>query len=235
MSKRSFSLPTKAAGAALIGLTLAFSVPAQAFPGGGGDGPRAMRTDRNLTSEQARDIVAGGLAMRGVKTLTVGSSTMKDEDTIAITLVTDKGEVVKTLELNKDTGRPETAPGILVPLHDMRGKPGKDGGGFRERMKERFGDRAERAAKDPEKMQERRAQMMERLKPAWSLDLTEKQAATLLEARMIRTGETDIQLAKVEPGPDATQYRANLLSPKGSYIGHFLIDRSTGRAILNLE
>ncbi len=66
---------------------------------------RLERTDRNLTSEQIRDIVAGRLAQSGMNTLKVGK-VRKDGDVVSLDITTTSGSLVITRDISSKTGLP---------------------------------------------------------------------------------------------------------------------------------
>lgn len=69
-----------------------------------GMGPRL--TDRPLNADEVKEIIEGRLAWRGNENLAVGQVSEKDDKVITVQIVTKDGSLVRTLEIDRATGRP---------------------------------------------------------------------------------------------------------------------------------
>ncbi len=66
---------------------------------------RIEHTDRKLSAEQIRDIVAGRLAQTGINTLKVGK-VKESGDTVSVDITTTSGSLVVTRDISSKTGLP---------------------------------------------------------------------------------------------------------------------------------
>lgn len=64
----------------------------------------AASIDRQFTTDDVKKIIEGNLVWSGGKNLKVGEIKEKDEKTIAATIVTKDGSLVRTLEFDRATG-----------------------------------------------------------------------------------------------------------------------------------
>lgn len=71
---------------------------------GMGFGPRL--SDQPLSAEQVKEIMEGRLAWHGNDNLKLGEVTEKDDKTVTVQILTKDGSLVRSLEIDRTSGRP---------------------------------------------------------------------------------------------------------------------------------
>lgn len=64
-----------------------------------------FRREKPLSNDEARRVVDGRLALGGLSRLKAGSAKDADKDAVEIDVVTEKGDLVYRLKVNRTTGR----------------------------------------------------------------------------------------------------------------------------------
>jgi hypothetical protein len=188
---------------------------------------RVARTDRKLTADQIRDIVAGRLAERGEGTLKVGKVRESAPGVVAVDIVTTSGNsLVVTREISTKTG---LAPDVVAKCEnraaareragqtaDQRG-PGRgerrmarmrgDGFGMRGNFAD-FALVADRGNRD--------------------LNLTTDQAKKLADAAVIMMGNPRLKVGTVKE-KDADTVTVDIVTQDNALVMRREVDRHTGR------
>ena len=178
---------------------------------------RMANMDKDLSTDQVRDIVEGRIASMGNTNLKVGGVTVTSTDTVLVDIVTQDDSLVQTMEISTRTGRPAGMErrfdrarrmGDMGPARGHREGRGKFGrGGPR-------GDFSALALAMGPKNRE--------------LGLTVEQARTLAESRLILSGNDRLKVGSVEAVDDKTIV-VEIVTVDDSLEVRRNIDRNTGR------
>ena len=205
--------------------------------------------DRHLTADQVRDIVAGRLAMAGNPNLKVGKVTTKEENVVAVDIVTKTGALVSTREVSTKTGGPARFEKMREQRRaTMEQRRAAKAGGSEQRTAEagrpEHGPRHD--MKGPGMMGPdmghggMRPGMM-RGGPGGAgsefalgtegprdLNLTADQAKKLAEARLITLGNPHLKVGAVKE-KDADTISVDIVAADNSLVVQHEIDRHNGR------
>lgn len=206
-------------------LMICWAVIAPTYAADGPDDRRARfeermeKMDKDLSSEQVRDIVEGRIAQMGNTNLKVGGVTATSTDTVLVDIVTQDDSLVQTMEISTRTGRPadmgkrfdrgsrmsDMGPGKHRGRHEGRGKFGRG---------QRGGDFSALALAMGPKNHE--------------LALTVDQARTLAESRLILSGNDRLKVGSVE-ALDENTIVVEIVTVDDSLVVRRNIDRGTGK------
>jgi hypothetical protein len=178
---------------------------------------RLAEMDKDLTTEQVRDIIAGRLAEAGNPNLKVGKASAKG-DVVSVEIVTKDGSLVTTRQLSTKTGLPPSATQRCDKLEERIEKAkadGNDGKGERRGFRNRGGDRGLGLGLGF-RGEER------------DLNLTADQVKTLAEARLIMQGNPRLKVGDVTE-KDKDTYTVDIVTVDNSLVLSRDIDKHTGR------
>jgi hypothetical protein len=177
---------------------------------------RLKATDRKLTPDRIRDIVAGRLAALPEDTLKVGKVSSKSADTVSVDIVTKSGSLVVTREISTKTG---LAPAVEQQLCDQQAAPDqRDGRG----PGHRHSGRAEAALSG--------LGQLALLSPRTQRDLalTPEQARRLADAALVYIGNPRLKVGQVKE-KDADTISIDIVTLDNALVTRRDIDRHTGR------
>ncbi len=213
-------------------------------PRNGGDrcarlAERLEKTDRNLSADQVRDILAGRLAQSGEPNLKVGKPRTKG-DVVELDIVTTSGSLVATREISMKTG---LAANLLERCQERQaqrtsqGESARDGG--------RRGGRSFQMRGGPDGMRggmgmggmggERRgggitgALAMIAGEPGRDLKLTPDQGKKLAEAALVMVGNARLKVGAVKE-KDADTLTVDIVTQDNALVIRREMNRHTGRA-----
>ena len=175
-------------------------------------------TDKKLTAEQVRDIVAGRLAQFGEGTLKVGKVTAKEPGVVAVDIVTTSGSLVTTREISTKTGRP-TAMEKRCEEHGTNtadnAAGGHDGKAWEGHM---MGHHMHGGM---------RGFALVRGEPGHDLNLSADQVKKLADAALILTGNPRLKVGAVKE-KDANTVTVDIVTVDNALVFHREVDRHTG-------
>ena len=178
---------------------------------------RMAAMDKDLSTDQVRDIVEGRIASMGNTNLKVGGVTATSTDTVLVDIVTQDDSLVQTMEISTRTGRPagqERRFDRSRRMSDMGpGRGHREGRGKFGRGKSRGDFSALALAMGPNNRE---------------LGLTVEQARTLAESRLILSGNDRLKVGSVEAVDDKTIV-VEIVTVDDSLVVRRNIDRNTGR------
>jgi len=195
---------------------------------------RLANIDRDLSADQMQDIIQGRLAQVGEGNLKVGKVTKKDDDTVALEIVTKGGALVSAREFSLKTGLPTNTGANCDQIAERaskavaaRGERGADrrGRGMRG-DRPRDGRGPDMAGGMPGRMPG--LGLIGDVGPDRDLNLSKDQARTLAEAALIAVGNPRLKVGEVRE-KDADTYEVDIVASDKTVIFQREIDRHTGR------
>ncbi|MDX2141969.1 MAG: hypothetical protein SFV19_01325 [Rhodospirillaceae bacterium] len=177
---------------------------------------RLADMNKNLSTEQVRDIVAGRLAQSGEANLKVGKVQAKDGGIVAVEIVTQDGSLVTTREISTKTGLPaqagERCDKMVERIEKARETRDERGPGPRGRLGVGPGAMTGLLGAGPDR----------------DLNLTADQAKKLAEATLIMGGNPRLKVGAVKE-KDADTYVVDIVTVDNSLVTRREIDKHTGR------
>ena len=215
-------------------------------PRNGGDrcarlAERLEKTDRNLSADQVRDILAGRLAQSGEPNLKVGKPRSKG-DVVELDIVTTSGSLVATREISMKTGLPAN---LLERCQERQAQRTAQAGAANDQNGGRRGGRSFQMRGGPDGMRggmgmggmggERRgggitgALAMIAGEPGRDLKLTPDQGKKLAEAALIMAGNPRLKVGAVKE-KDADTLTVDIVTQDNALVIRREMSRHTGRA-----
>lgn len=178
---------------------------------------RMAAMNKDLSTEQVRDIVEGRIAQMGNTNLKVGGVTATSTDTVLVDIVTQDDSLVQTMEISTRTGRPAGQERRFDRARRM-GDMGPGRGPRNGRAKFGRGNHGDGFSSLALAMGPKNRE----------LGLTVEQARTLAESRLILSGNDRLKVGSVEAVDDNTIV-VEIVTVDDSLVVRRNIDRNSGR------
>ena len=187
---------------------------------------RLEKLDRNLTSDQLRDIIQGRLASLNGGNLKVGKATKKGDDVVTLEIVTKSGALVNVRDFSTKTGMPvgagercdQVAERISKAVANRGDGPGPGGRGP-----------GGRGPGGPEMGRLAALGLIADAGPDRDLNLTKDQARKLAEAALIVVGNPRLKVGDIREKDPGT-YEIDIVAADNSLVFHRELDRHSGRS-----